>query len=177
MKIVEKIGNLTIDATLTEDGNGEFVGDFCAYIPFDAVKLFSHHYSDRDVSEYLDIAEDNEPPIVQFSNADALIKLLRGLAELPENTLTLEYFGNPYWFFHDLQHVKNDCEILVDGTISLQVEDYREESALMHGAVRAHAAGVKLSLIARALIAAEHEFSTRWNYKPDITDRFLDNLE
>ena len=177
MKITENIGNLTINAELfpTDLNHEEFVGDFYAEIPSESVKLFLSHYEDADIRETVEMAGD-DAQTVQFSNADALIKLLRGLSELSPNTLDFQYFGNPYWFFHDLQHVKRDCEI-VEKTISLKVNDIRESSALLDGAFAAYKAKVALSLIVRALVKAEAEFHTRWKDNDfDILGNFLDNL-
>lgn len=175
MNIETKIGNLTILATLTDATEAEFVGDFYANIPYSAIDLWTDHYNDGAVEEY---ERDDETPheIVSYSNADALIKLLRGLSELPENTLTFEYFGNPYWFFHDLQHVKNDAEVS-EHNVELYVDEHREESALLNGAIEARKAGVKLSRIVKALVEASKEYIERWKNETNALDEFLDSLE
>ena len=105
--------------------------------------------------------------------ADNLISFINGVIYHLDDVseINIKYNGNPYWFFHDLIHARDDCE---GGVIS--VDSYSEEKALYLGAKLAAENNIDLNYILTALINVRKEFKNRFNYDTDAIDKFVSHL-
>ncbi len=113
-------------------------------------------------------------------NADAAIALMCYLQE-KEIDCEIDYWGAPFWAYHDLMHAENDAVMtLFDGsTAEIDFEVYHgdaEDNAHIYGARKALNEGVALYDIVRELIKAEPEFKRRFNYESTALQMFLNEI-
>lgn len=178
MQATYTLDNATFQVTFREHGYEEMTGDcFFEVKRKDLAHVAENTELNRDYFDSDDIGydpeEDDEEDEVQVSGADALLLFAAAASTLPPATYTVDYYGAPYWFFHDMIHAEYDSG---DGSAVFINED-SETRALPMGAIAAARAGVPISDILRELVKAGNEFEDRFGFEFDPVSAFLDSAE
>lgn len=176
MQLEKKIGNATLNVTF-HDHDPEFAGECLVELNKKMLFLlykckgFNSDYMDDEQLEYA--GDDDESSTVTISSADQLIFILAAARDSAPMTWEIDYYGAPYWFFHDLDHAENDCD---DG-MEIFVDDSAEMRALVDGAKNAVTAGCSASGVITELANIRKDFSERFGFDFDPVEEFLDCCE
>lgn len=163
------LGNCRLDITLDENpDHSESLGNGVLTVRREAVIRFGKPEMDC----YSEAEQLSENDFVNVNNTDDYIVILWGMSQVNES-FEVTYFGDsPYWFFHDMVHAIDDVE---EGEI--YVDDFREERALVNGAILALDMGCELSDIVRQLVKAEPLFASRFEYETETLTKFLNGIK
>lgn len=173
-----KLNNATFLVTL-HNGGDEYTGE-CAWEVKrkQLAEVFAATEMDNDFfgmesEEFVFDPDDDEDEGSVHSSADALIVFLAAASRCEPTTYEIDYYGSGYWFCHDLIHAEYDSG---DGS-SIYIDQDSEERALPMGGKLAAQHGVSISEILGEIVKAQGEFESRFNYKFDAIEAFLDSVE
>lgn len=122
-------------------------------------------------TESLETMQDDES--VSFNSADAGIKLLACMGQIGgEWPVTWNGEGET-WFFHDIEHARNDVLIEGDDVPTIYIDAQSEERAQVNGARAALAHGVPIDEVVESVVSILDEFESRFSYRPALLARIF----
>ena len=154
----------------------EFVGDSTWSFERKDVMAFAEDKSDAKTNAI----DNEEDETIQVSIPDEAIIILNGMMQWG-GTFEIGYVASrsSYWAFHDIIHAREDVE---NGKLEA-IEQWREDRALINGAILAIQHNQPFAEILRELVSVESiegslSYSARFDCEaPDFLERFLQNVK